>query len=92
MSLFDKRKLSEPNELGYQFCIADDLTEYAHKEQNNWGNILPPVKITVLEIWKNDTRAGWLLIDEETNDVLKDYADFEATAVGIDQYKIAAKI
>lgn len=93
MSLFGKPKnLSKPNELGYQFGIAEDLTEYAHREQNNWGNILPSIKITVYEIWKDDHRDGWMLIDEETGSPLKDYTDYESCAVGIDQYKVAAKL
>ena len=92
MSLFDKpKKMSAPNELGYQFGIADDLTEYAHKEQHGYGGTMPSVKITVYEIWKNDQREGWMLIDENTSDPLEDYDDYEACCVGIDKYKLAAK-
>lgn len=92
MSLFKKpEKLSEPNELGYQFGIADDLTEYAHKEQQNYGTTLPPVKITVLEVWKNDKRESWLLMDELTNSPINYYDNFEACAAAIDIYKLKIK-
>lgn len=93
MSLFDKpQKLSEPNELGYQFGIAEDLTDYAHRKQNNWGNNLPSVKITVYEIWKDDHREGWMLIDEKNGNPLEDYTSYEACLCGIDKYKLAAKL
>lgn len=93
MSLFDKpKKLSAPNELGYQFGIAEDLTEYAHNEQYGWGGTMPGVKITVYEIWKDNHREGWMLIDEKTGNPLKDYDDYESCCVGIDQYKLADKI
>ena len=54
MGFLDKPKLSEPNELGFQFGINESLTEYAHKKQPQWGgSSLPSVKITVLEVWKD---------------------------------------
>ena len=90
--LFDKPKLSEPNEQGYQFGINDSLTEYAHKEQNNWGNILPPIDVTVLEVWKNDKRISFLLVDEKTNTEIDEAFGFEAAAVALDKYKLAKKI
>ena len=89
--LFDKPKLSEPNELGFQFGVNEDLTKWAHDEQNNWGNIMPPVKITVLEVWKDDVRQAYLLMDEETNQPLQDCNDYEAAAVAIDKYKLVSK-
>ena len=85
-------KLSEPNELGYQFGINKSLTEYAHKTQLNWGNELPSVDITVFEVWKDNKFEAYLLVDEKTNKELKDYTDFESAAVGIDQYKLAKKL
>ena len=47
--LFDKPKLSEPNEMGFQFGINKDLTKWAHDEQNNWGNIMPPVNNVLIQ-------------------------------------------
>jgi len=85
-------KLSEPNELGYQFGINKSLTEYAHKTQLNWGNELPGVDVTVFEVWKDNKFEAYLLVDEKTNKELKDYTDFESAAVGIDQYKLAKKL
>ena len=90
-TLTDKKNLSKPNELGYQFGINTSLTEYAHKEQNNWGNILPPVKISVLEVWKNDIFETFLLVDEETNKELEAQNGFEEAAVAIDRWKLLEK-
>lgn len=90
-TFIDKKNLSDPNELGYQFGINSSLTEYAHKEQNNWGNILPAVDITVLEVWKDDKFITFLLIDEKTNTELQDTNGFEAAAVAIDKYKLIKK-
>ena len=90
-TLTDKKNLSAPNELGYQFGINTSLTEYAHREQNNWGNVLPPVKITVLEVWKNDVFETFLLVDEKTNKELEEHSDFESAAVAIDKYKLLEK-
>lgn len=91
-TFIDKKNLSDPNELGYQFGINSSLTEYAHKEQNNWDNILPAVDITVLEVWKDDKFITFLLIDEKTNKELQDTNGFEAAAVALDKYKLAKKI
>ena len=86
-------KLSEPNELGYQFGINKSLTEYAHASQPKWGGgDMPSVDITVLEVWKDNKFEAYLLVDEKTNKELKDYTDFESAAVGIDQYKLAKKL
>ena len=82
-------KLSEPNEAGYQFGINKDLTEYAHKEQNNWGNILPSVDITVLEVWKDGELVSYLLVDEKTNKEIDEASGFEAAAVALDKWKLA---
>lgn len=90
-TFIDKKNLSDPNELGYQFGINSSLTEYAHKEQNNWGNILPAVDITVLEVWKDDKFITFLLIDEKTNTELQDTNGFEAAAVALDKYKLIKK-
>ncbi len=89
--LFDKPKLSEPNEMGFQFGINEDLTKWAHDEQNNWGNIMPSVNITVLEVWKDDVRQAYLLVDEKTNEPIQDCNDYEAAAVAIDKYKLLYK-
>jgi len=89
--LFDKPKLSEPNEMGFQFGINKDLTKWAHDEQNNWGNIMPSVNITVLEVWKDDVRQAYLLVDEKTNEPIQDCNDYEAAAVAIDKYKLLYK-
>ena len=52
IKMFDKKpKLTEPNEMGFQFGINETLTNYAKSEQPQWGgNALPPVDITVLEV------------------------------------------
>lgn len=87
--IFDKPKLSEPNEMGYQFGINESLTEYAHQKQ--WqaaDKFLPPVSITVLEVWKNDKREAYLLIDEKTNNAIDEQFGYEAAAVAIDKFKI----
>jgi len=88
MGFLDKPKLSEPNELGFQFGINESLTEYAHKKQPQWGgSSLPSVKITVLEVWKDDKNISYLLIDEDTNEPIKEAEGYEATAVAIDMFK-----
>ena len=86
---FDKPKLSEPNEAGYQFGIDKSLTDYAHKEViQSATTSLPPVKITVLQVWKDDKHITNLLVDEKTNKVLQECHGFEATAVAIDKFKL----
>jgi len=88
MGLFNKPKLSEPNEMGFQFGINESLTEYAHEEQLQWGgSSLPGVKITVLEVWKDDKKISYLLIDEKTNEPVKEAQGYEAAAVAIDMFK-----
>ena len=86
-----KTKLSEPNEMGYQFGINKSLTEWAHNEQNNWGNILPGIKVTVLEVWKDGNLVSFLLVDEETNQAIDEAAGYEAAAVAIDKHKLIVK-
>ena len=73
----DKPKLSPPNEKGFQFGINDNLTKYAHK----FG-----LKITTLEVWKDDRLVSFLLVDEETNEPMKDCQGLEAAACAIDAY------
>lgn len=88
MGLFEKPKLTEPNEAGYQFGKNESLTEYAHQEQLQWGgSSLPPINITVLEVWKDDKRVAYLLIDEATNNPVDEQYGYEATAVAIDKFK-----
>lgn len=88
MGLFEKSKLTEPNEAGYQFGKNESLTEYAHQEQLQWGgSSLPSVNITVLEVWKDDKRVAYLLIDEATNNPIDEQYGYEATAVAIDKFK-----
>ena len=88
MGLFEKPKLSEPNELGFQFGIDESLTKYAHDEQPQWGgSSLPGVKITVLEVWKDDKKISYLLIDEDTNEPIKEAQGYESAAVAIDMFK-----
>ena len=87
--LFDKPKLSEPNEMGFQFGVDDSLTEYAHKEVVQTATkSLPPVGITVLQVWKDDQLVTRILVDEKTNQPLEEAAGFEAAAVAIDKYKL----
>lgn len=87
----EKVKLSEPNELGYQFGINKSLTEWAHEEQNNWGNIMPSVDITVLEVWKDNKCESFLLVDEKTNKPIDEQIGYEAAAVAIDKWKLIKK-
>jgi len=92
MGFLEKPKLSEPNELGYQFGINESLTKYAHDKQMQSANTyLPGVKITVMEVWKDDKLVAYLLVDEKTNQPLKEAQGYEAAAVDIDAYKILAQ-
>ena len=90
--MIDKTKLSAPNDMGYQFGINKSLTEYAHKGQANSGNALPPVDITVLEVWKDDKLVTFLLVDEKTNNEIQDCNGFEAAAVALDKFKLLKKM
>ena len=76
--------------MGFQFGINKDLTEYAHQVQwQDAHKCLPAVDITVLEVWKDDKRVSYLLVDEKTNKPLKDVtAGYEACAVAIDAFKL----
>lgn len=88
MGIFKKPKLSPPNELGFQFGIDEGLTEYAHQKQWQTANtFLPPIKITVLQVWKDDTCVSYLLIDEETNNPVKECFGYEAAACALDSFK-----
>lgn len=88
MDIFEKPKLSKPNEMGFQFGVNKLLTEYAHKEQWQTANTrLPSVDITVLEVWKNDKRQTYLIVDEKTNQPIDEAQGYEAAAVCIDKYK-----
>ena len=85
---FDKPKLTEPNEMGYQFGKNESLTDYAHQKQwQTAEKFLPPVGITVLEVWKDDKREAYLLIDEKTNAAIDEQYGYEAAAVAIDKFK-----
>ena len=85
---FEKPKLTDPNEMGYQFGKNEELTKYAHDEQLQWGgSFLPSVDITVLEVWKDDRREAYLLIDEKTNVAVDEQQGYEAAAVAIDKFK-----
>lgn len=85
---FEKPKLTEPNEAGYQFGKNESLTEYAHQKQLQWGgSYLPSVNITVLEVWKDNERVAYLLVDEATNNPVDEQYGYEATAVAIDKFK-----
>ena len=86
-------KLSKPNEQGFQFGINRSLTDYAHKEiVQSATTSLPPIKVTVLEVWKDGRRISFLLIDEETNQPIDEASGFEAAAVAIDKHKLLAKM
>lgn len=87
--MLDKPKLSEPNEQGFQFGINEALTKYAHDKQPQWGtSVLPSVNITVLEVWKDDRRVAYLLVDEKTNRPIKEASGYEACACAIDAFKV----
>ena len=88
-TFLDKPKLSEPNEMGFQFGIDEELTNYAHREVVQTATkSLPAVKITVLQVWKDDKLVSRLLVDEKTNKPIEERADFEAAAVAIDKYRL----
>ena len=88
-----KPKLTEPNEMGFQFCVNEDLTIYAKSAQLQWGcSTLPPVDITVLEVWKGNEFKTFLLVDGKTNKELCDVYGLESAAAKIDMYKLAKKI
>lgn len=71
--MLESPKLSEPNEKGFQFGINKSLTDYAHKEQpQDATHSLPAVKITVLEVWKDNKHISNLLIEDDTNKVLRE--------------------
>ena len=89
--MFDTIELTQPNELGFQFGINESLTEWAHQEQNNWGNILPAVDITILEVWKDNERKAYLLIDEKTNEPIDEGFEYEDCAARIDKWKLIEK-
>lgn len=92
-TFLDKPNLSPPNEQGYQFGIDESLTDYAHKEVvQDKNSSLPPIKATVVQVWKDDKMVSRILIDEETNNVLEDMPGFEAMAVAIDKYKLIASM
>lgn len=86
--MFEKPNLTEPNEMGYQFGINKSLTEYANKEQLNYGgSTMPSLKgWKVLEVWKDDTRITYLLVDDKGKEIA-DSGGFEAMACKIDMYK-----
>ena len=89
MGFMEKPALSEPNERGYRFGINKDLTEYAHQKQWQTANTyLPPVNITVLEAWKDDKLETYLLVDEKTNQAIKEAQGYEAAAVALDAFKL----
>ena len=88
--MFDKKpKLTEPNEMGFQFGINETLTNYAKSEQPQClGNALPPVDITVLEVLKDDEFKTFLFVDNKTKKELCDVYGLGAAAAKIDIYKI----
>lgn len=82
--MLDKPKLTEPNEQGFQFGINTTLTQYAHTGHDN----LPPIDITVVEVWKDDKRMAYLLIDEKTQQPVKEVdSGYEAAGCAIDALK-----
>ena len=92
MGFMEKPALNEPNEKGYRFGINKGLTEYAHQKQWQTTNTyLPPVNITVLEAWKDDKLETYLLVDEKTNQAIKEAQGYEAAAVALDAFKLIAQ-
>ena len=91
--MFDKKpKLTEPNEMGFQFGINETLTNYAKSEQPQWGgNALPPVDITVLEVWKDNEFKTFLFVGNKTKKELCDVYGLGAAAAKIDIYKIETR-
>ena len=91
-NFFKKPKLSEPNEMGFQFGINESLTDYAHKKQlQSANNYLPPINVTVMEVWKDDKLVTYLLVDEKTNEPIDEAQSFEAAAVALDKHKFLAQ-
>lgn len=92
-NFFEKPKLSEPNEMGFQFGINKSLTKYAHEKQwQTAARYLPSVNITVMEVWKDDKCVTYLLVNDETNEPIDEAQGFEAAACAIDKYKFLAQI
>ena len=88
--MFDKPKLSEPNEQGFQFGINKELTKYTHESQPQWGGKdLPSVAVTVLEVWKDNKIVSYLLVDEKTNEPFKEVSGYEACTCAIDAFKLS---
>ena len=80
--MIDKPKLTPPNEKGFQFGVNDNLTKYAHK---------CGVTITAVEVWKDGRIVTMLLMNEETNEAMKECNGFEAAAVAIDAFAALKK-
>lgn len=87
--MFEKPTLTEPNELGFQFGLNKSLTEYANKEQLQYGNGVLPALYgwKVLEVWKDNNRITYLLLDNEGKE-RGENSGYEAMAYKIDAYKL----
>lgn len=44
-----------------------------------------------IEVWKDNVRQAYLLVDEETNEPIQDCNDYESAVVAIDKYKLLYK-
>ena len=90
-NFFKKPKLSEPNEMGFQFGINESLTDYAHKKQwQTATTFLPPINVTVMEVWKDDKLVTYLLVDDKTNEPIDEAQGFDAAACALDKHKFLA--
>lgn len=85
-SFFDKpRKLTPPNEKGFQFGVCESLTKYAQKSDDSSG--LPGVDLTIIEVWKDDRRVALLFQNKKGEIVAEEGTGLEAAACKIDAFK-----
>ena len=80
--------LTPPNEKGYQFAVNKYLTDFAQTVQENWDIQMPPVDMSVLEVWKNNNFYAYLIVDSKTNEEIDRAFDFDAVIVKLELYKL----
>lgn len=72
--------LSEPNELGYQFCIDKGLTNYCSEQRLNFH---------VIQVWRFNELITRILIDSKTGDPIKEEKNIEQIKLIIEMLKIS---
>lgn len=84
-TIFDKPKLTPPNDKGFQFGLCESLTKYAQKDDPVTG--MPGVKLTIVEVWKDDRRVAYLFQNEKGEVVAEETHGLEAAACKIDAFR-----